>query len=142
MLRAEAAAARPGAFVTLEGVDGAGKTTQVVRLAERLEACGREVVRLRGVHPDVTLVLDMDPGLAFERAGARGEHDRMEAEGLAFQRRVREDYRQLAEAEPARVRLVDAAGAPNEVYARLEETLAAVLPGLFEGVAAQENNHG
>lgn len=229
MLRSEAAAARPGAFVTLEGVDGAGKTTQVVRLAERLEACGREVVRLRepggtaiserirallldpensemapecelllfeasraqlvreviepalargavvvcdrfydsthayqaggrgfddalvrranelgccGVHPDVTLVLDMDPGLAFERAGARGEHDRMEAEGLAFQRRVREDYRQLAEAEPARVRLVDAAGAPNEVYARLEETLAAVLPGLFEGVAAQENNHG
>ena len=65
----------------------------------------------------------------------------MEAEGLAFQRRVREDYRQLAEAEPARVRLVDADGAPNEVYARLEETLMAALPGLFEGLAAQESNH-
>ena len=59
MMRAETAAARPGVFVTLEGVDGAGKTTQVARLVERLE-----------------------------------------------------------------------------------ETLAAALPGLFEGVAPQESNHG
>ena len=113
---------------------GRGFDDALVRRANELGCCG--------VHPDVTLVLDMDPGLAFERAGARGEHDRMEAEGLALQCRVREDYRQLAEAEPARVRLVDADGAPDEVYAHLEETLTAALPGLFEGVAAQESNHG
>ena len=34
-------------FVTFEGLDGSGKTTQVERLRERLEAEGREVVATR-----------------------------------------------------------------------------------------------
>lgn len=38
---------RRGVFVTLEGVDGCGKTTQAARLAKALAATGREVVRLR-----------------------------------------------------------------------------------------------
>ena len=37
----------PGALVTLEGVDGVGKTTQCSLLCAALEAAGREVVRLR-----------------------------------------------------------------------------------------------
>ena len=40
-------AALPGRFVTLEGGDGAGKTTQAGLLAAWLEAAGREVVRTR-----------------------------------------------------------------------------------------------
>lgn len=36
-----------GTFITLEGTDGSGKTTQAARLAAALEAAGREVVRLR-----------------------------------------------------------------------------------------------
>ena len=36
-----------GAFITLEGGEGAGKTTQVKRLAQRLRAGGREVVETR-----------------------------------------------------------------------------------------------
>lgn len=34
-------------FVTLEGIDGAGKSTQARRLGERLRAAGREVVTTR-----------------------------------------------------------------------------------------------
>lgn len=36
-----------GVFVTLEGVDGSGKTTQTALLTQALEDAGREVVRLR-----------------------------------------------------------------------------------------------
>jgi dTMP kinase len=36
-----------GLFVTFEGLDGSGKTTQLRRLAARLEAAGRTVVMLR-----------------------------------------------------------------------------------------------
>lgn len=36
-----------GRLITLEGIDGSGKTTQAVRLAARLEGLGQEVVLVR-----------------------------------------------------------------------------------------------
>ena len=194
-----------GMFITLEGADGCGKSTQAALLAQALEVAGREVVRLRepggtpisekvrallldpahaemvpecelllyeasraqltrqviepalargavvlcdryydstyayqaggrklpddlvnaanalgscGVAPDRTVVLDLDPALAYARATAGGA-DRMEAEGLAFQERVRAAYLRLAATEPARVRVVDASGKKDEVAARV-----------------------
>ncbi len=38
---------RPGVFISIEGGDGAGKSTQIKRLAERLRSLGREVVVTR-----------------------------------------------------------------------------------------------
>ena len=38
---------RRGTFLSLEGIDGCGKSTQAALLADRLEAAGHEVVRLR-----------------------------------------------------------------------------------------------
>jgi dTMP kinase len=40
-------ATTPGKFITFEGGEGAGKTTQVKRLAERLRVLGHEVVETR-----------------------------------------------------------------------------------------------
>jgi dTMP kinase len=44
---AGAAAARRGKFIVFEGGDGAGKSTQIARLAERLRAAGHDVVVTR-----------------------------------------------------------------------------------------------
>lgn len=211
-----------GTFITLEGVDGSGKSTQASLLVERLRQEGREVVALRepggtpisekirallldpenaemadecelllyeasraqlvreviepallrgdivvcdrfydsthayqhggrglsgalvsranelgccGLSPDVTLVLDIDPAAALARATAQGA-DRLEAEGLAFQQRVRKDYLALAKADPARVCVVDAAGDPALVAGRIDAALARA------GVSAGEVSHG
>ena len=211
-----------GTFITLEGVDGSGKSTQASLLVERLRAQRREVVALRepggtpisekirallldpenaemadecelllyessraqlvreviepallrgaivvcdrfydsthayqhggrglsdalvsranelgccGLSPDVTLVLDIDPAAALARATAQGA-DRLEAEGLAFQQRVRKDYLALAETDPARVCVVDAAGDPALVAGRIDAALARA------GVSAGEVSHG
>lgn len=93
----------------------------LVRAANELGSCGRV--------PDRTLVLDLDPATAFARATAGGA-DRMEAEGLAFQSRVRDAYLRLAEQEPARVRVIDASGEKDAVAARL---LAACADLVGEG---------
>jgi dTMP kinase len=39
--------ARPGRFITLEGIDGAGKSTHVPFIAERIEAAGHRLVATR-----------------------------------------------------------------------------------------------
>lgn len=202
-----------GVFITLEGADGCGKSTQASLIADALEASGREVVRLRepggtpisekvrallldpandemvpecelmlyeasraqltrqviepalargavvlcdryydstyayqaggralddalvrranllgscGVVPDRTLVFDLEPAVAYARATAGGA-DRMEAEGLVFQERVRDTYLRLAAEEPSRVRVIDASGERDEVAARALAALEGLL---------------
>ena len=208
-----------GTFITLEGADGCGKSTQVALLADAIQAAGREVVRLRepggtsisekiralvldpdnaemasecelllfeasraqlvrqviepalargavvlcdrfydstyayqaagraldvrvisqanalgscDVTPDLTLVLDMDTKDALARA-TRGGADRLEAEGVAFQERVRQGYLDLAAAEPGRVHVVDATGSTEEVLGRLVDEAAPLVDGLLDG---------
>jgi len=193
----------PGRFVVLEGIDGAGKTTQLTLLEQALRPRGIDVVptrepggtllgeRLREVLldrdsvgmgaraevllfaaaraqivaevigparaagrwvlcdrfvdsslayqgfargvgieevwqvnrmavgdcvPDLSLVLDLGVDQARGRSGG---DDRIEAEGAAFQARVVEGYRRVAERFPERVMLVPAGGSPAEVHARV-----------------------
>ena len=94
---------------------GRGLDETLVRQSNVLGSCGRV--------PDRTIVLDLDPALGYARATAGGA-DRMEAEGLAFQERVRNAYLRLAEEEPARVRVVDASGEKDAVLARALDALA------------------
>lgn len=77
-----------------------------------------------GVEPDLTFVIDLDPGTALGRGNARGgAEDRFESLGLAFQQRLAQGFRALAREFPARVRLIDGTGSPDHVAARVRAAL-------------------
>lgn len=114
-----------------------------------------------GLEPDRTFVLDLDPAEALARAEARAARaaaaaattataalasaaaaaagasglvevagivaltgeDRFERFGLAFQQRLREGFLALAASEPDRIRVIDAAGPPEAVAARIQAAL-------------------
>ena len=79
-----------------------------------------------GVLPDLTVLFDLDPRAGFKRIGAR-RLDHFEREALAFHRKVRRGYLEIARAEPKRVRVVDAGREPAAVT---EDVRAIVLEHL------------
>ncbi|QNA93312.1 MULTISPECIES: dTMP kinase [unclassified Microbacterium] len=203
-----------GVWITLEGGDGSGKTTQSNLLAEWLEGTGRTVVRTRepggsevghlirdivlhhrgdiapraeallyaadrahhvatvvrpaldrgeivlqdryldssvayqgagrildateirelslwaaeGALPDLTLLLDLDPGAARARLDSADKpFDRLEAEQAEFHGRVRDAYLALAAAEPDRFLVLDAAAPAEEIATQIRGRVAALL---------------
>ncbi|QIM15262.1 dTMP kinase [Leucobacter insecticola] len=203
-----------GLFITLEGGDGAGKSTQAELLAGWLEERGREVVRTRepggttlgvelrklllhggdvspraeallyaadraqhiatvvrpalerdavvvqdryidsslayqgagrvlsvedvrrisewasdGLWPQLTVLLDIDPGEGATRRVSRGgSDDRLEAEAIEFHRAVREGFLELAKQGPDRFLVIDATLSADEIHARILARTAALLP--------------
>ncbi|MBC6438217.1 MAG: dTMP kinase [Rhodobacteraceae bacterium] len=186
--------AQAGLFISLEGIDGAGKTTQARRLARALEDAGRDVLLTRepggspgaediralvlqgnpdrwspeveillftaarrdhmdrvigpalasgkivicdrfvdstqmyqgmsrgdlrqlvndlhdlmiGREPDMTILITMDPCTGLTRAKRRNEPERrFEDFGLTLQQKIQAGYLELAQAEPARFRVID-----------------------------------
>ena len=194
-------------FITFEGGEGAGKSTQLKRLVTRLQAAGREVVATRepggspgaesirdlvlngaadrwspvtetllmyaarrdhvervirpalargawvvcdrfadstrayqgaaggtdsgliaametyileDTRPDLTLVFDLPVALGLERAVARpGAEMRFESKGLEFHERLRAGFLAIAQAEPGRCVVIDAAGSLDTVEGRV-----------------------
>jgi dTMP kinase len=77
-----------------------------------------------GLAPDRTLLLRIDPAAGRARQRERAlEPDRLERESEDFFARITSAYEDLACAEPARIRVIDAARSPEQVLA---EALAAV----------------
>ena len=69
-----------------------------------------------GLGPDRTLLLEIDPTVARARSRARAEaKDRLESEDDDFFARIHRAYRDLAAAEPDRIRVLDAAAPPDQV---------------------------
>jgi dTMP kinase len=65
------------------------------------------------LQPNLTLLLDVTPALGLTRARQRNaQGDRFEDEALEFFARVRASYLQLAQAEPERIRVLDASQSP------------------------------
>lgn len=216
----------PGFFVSFEGIDGAGKSTQIAALAVALRSAGHDVVTIRepgdtalgelvrgfvlqhqlvtpldpwaeallfvaarsqvlrevilpaldrgalvladryadstlayqgggrglpidalrrihhdacgDVWPDLTVLLDLPPDAADHRRHA-GElpFDRMERSPADFHAAVHRSFAELAQAEPHRFAVVDAAGAAVLVSQRVWEVVSARLAELDEAVPSR-----
>ena len=210
---------RRGRFITFEGIDGSGKSTQLKLIAERLRAAGHDVfesvepggtpigrqirrvlldnrnkdlcptaemllmfaaraqnvdqwilpaltegkivlsdrftdstlayqgvarglgaetvlevdrIACRGLVPDLTICIDIDPLVGLTRAHARNREDdtnvetRLDQQELGFYRKVREGYRQIAADEPGRFRMIDGdrpiGEIADEVWAEINRT--------------------
>lgn len=75
---------------------------------------------LLGLRPDLTLVLDVPVATSLARLAARGSAaDRYERLGAGFFAAIRDGFRAVAAADPARCRLVDATADEAAVAARL-----------------------
>ncbi len=82
-----------------------------------------------GLLPDRTLVLRLDPAEATRRADDRdaSRPDRIQARDSRFHADVDVAFFSFAERDPARVRLIDAAGDPGDVTNRLIVEIADLL---------------
>ena len=74
----------------------------------------------RGVMPDLTIVLDLEPELGIRRstgrvAKAEFENDRFDSETLAFHTAVRNGFLELARQEPGRIKIISAEGSVENV---------------------------
>lgn len=81
-----------------------------------------------GLVPDLTLLFDVDveTGLSRRQSGG-GEWNRLDDYAVAFHRRVRNGYLELAAQKPARWLRIDAAQSPARVQEDLQQAILARL---------------
>ncbi|HKI82155.1 MAG TPA: dTMP kinase [Pseudodesulfovibrio sp.] len=105
---------------------GYGRGLDTVMLRELNE------VAVDGLWPNLTIVLDIDPEIGLKRATLRNikdgkakEEGRFEAEHLSFHNRIREGYLTWAAFNRERMRVVNASGTPDEVFAQIKAVIEA-----------------
>ncbi|NVJ65907.1 MAG: dTMP kinase [Gammaproteobacteria bacterium] len=96
---------------------GAGRNLGFERLSKL------EDWSLNGFKPDLTIMLDLPIEIGLARAAERSEKDRFESEQIEFFNRVRQGYLAIAEAEPERMKVIDATGSIEQVQAQIEKVL-------------------
>jgi len=84
-----------------------------------------------GLKPDLTFLLDIDPEVGLRRRKESGEEwNRLDAYQLAYHRRVRQGYLEMAAQEPERWRVVDASQPPAVVQSSIQENILSYLSNL------------
>lgn len=101
-----------------------------------------EDLALNGHAPDLTIVLDMDPELAFRRVAQRavedgiaGTADRFEKEDLQWHTRLREGFLAIARANPERCVVISADCSEDE----LEDAIWQAVCERFPEAAIEKN---
>jgi dTMP kinase len=89
---------------------------------ERLQALVQAELR-----PDLTVLLDLPVEIGEQRAKARSSADRFELQQAQFKQRVRDSYLAIAEAEPDRVKVIDASTDLSAVKHQILDVLEAFV---------------
>ena len=81
-----------------------------------------EELALNGYVPELTIVMDMDPKLAFERVAQRAietgipiSSDRFERENLKWHQQLRQSFLKIADDNPSRCHVVQADGDEQQI---------------------------
>lgn len=77
---------------------------------------------LKDFHPDLTLLMDIDPKVGLARAAKRGELDRIERMDMSFFERTRKVYLDLAKSNP-KVIIINAENSLEQVQKDLYQNL-------------------
>ena len=82
-----------------------------------------------GLLPDRTLLIEVAPEVAAARLARRDgdQSDAIGGRGAPYHARVAQAFHQLAKAEPARFALIDGAGEPAAIHARICAVIAPML---------------
>lgn len=80
---------------------------------------------VNGVHPDLTIVFDIDTETSMARVGA--EKDRLESAGIEFHKRVRNGYLEIAKKNQQRIKVVDASQTIEDVQRDVIKIIEGVL---------------
>jgi dTMP kinase len=83
------------------------------------------LVATGGRKPDLTIVLDLPVDMGLRRLGK--SLDRIEREAVEFHERVRAGYLKIAENEPARVKVVNAARSVDDTFAEVKHLIEGVI---------------
>jgi dTMP kinase len=80
-----------------------------------------------GLKPDLTFLLDLNVEEGLRRRAQGGEWNRLDSLDLAFYQRVRKGYLEMAQANPQRWAVIDAAQSHDKVQADIWQVIKARL---------------
>lgn len=78
------------------------------------------------LQPDLTILFDVPLAVAQARMAGSRQLDRFEREQADFHERVRQSYLERARANPARIRVVDAAQSIDDIRAMVEDIVSTI----------------
>ena len=86
---------------------------------------------ISGTLPDITILLDLTAEESMERSSKRIEtlsvEDRIESEAIDFHRRVREGFLKIADAEPDRLKIINAIDSIENIHQKIVNLLQPLI---------------
>ncbi len=92
------------------------------------------MIATQGHAPDLTILLDLDPvrvsmrtAIQYDQSGQREQQSRFDKESEQFHRRLRAAFLALARSYPARIKVIDASQAPEQIHQEIVVLVSQLL---------------